>query len=265
MFARTFYHSSIKKYVSLFGTLFNDIFINKEDDTDQVLQTIKVPLTYAPRDKMLARLRENPDLGKPLSQVLPRMSFLITGITYDSARKLVTTGRYTSKTTTAAAPSNVYNPVPYTISFDLNIASRTTEEGSKIVEQILPYFTPDWSITANLVPELSLTHDIPVVLKTCTYDDAYEGDYSERRAVVWTLSFDMFVYFYGPIKESKIIKMANTNFFAGEYGVDPEFDMNVNIVPGLMANGSPTTNAALTVPPTSISANDNYDYIITKN
>jgi hypothetical protein len=214
---------------------------------------------------MLARLRENPDLSRPLSTLLPRMSFIVTGVTYDNTRKLVTVNKNIKRNDASAAPRSQYNAVPYNISFELNVMTKVIEDGTMIVEQILPYFTPDWSVTIDVIPEMGMLIDVPVILKSVTYDDAYEGDYTERRTVVWTLAFDMYVHFYGPVKESKIIKIANTNFFAGDFSNTAEFDLNVNIKPGMMANGEPTSNASLSVPPTSISANDNYDYIITRS
>ena len=266
MLGHIYYHSSIKKYVALFGTLFNDIIINREDESGDIIQSLKVPIMYAPRDKMLARIREHPDLTRPMSTVLPRMSFAITDISYDNTRKLTTTGRIYKRASANNTPATVYNPVAYTIGFDLNIFSHTIEDGTKIVETILPFFTPDWTVTAQLLPDAEVTMDIPVLLKNVAHDDAYEGDYSERRTIVWTLSFDMSVYFYGPVRHPKIIKVANTNFFASstaDFDI-AEHDLTVNIRPGLTAGGEPTSNSSLTVPIDQISANDNYGYIITK-
>ena len=266
MFGHIYYHGSIKKYVALFGTIFNDITINREDEDGEIVQSLKVPIMYAPRDKMLARIREHPDLTKPAATVLPRMSFSIEDIMYDSIRKLATTRKIVKKASANNAPSTQYNPVAYLITFDLNIFTHTIEDGTKIVEQILPFFTPDWTVSALLVPETDITVDVPIVLKSVKHEDAYEGDYTARRTIVWTLTFDMSVAFYGPVRESKIIKVANTNFFASstaDFDV-AEHDLTVTIQPGMLANGSPTSNASLTVPIDQIGPEDDYGYIITK-
>jgi hypothetical protein len=222
---------------------------------------------YAPRDKRLARLRENPDLSRPVATILPRMSFAIADVSYDTSRKLATVGRNVYRgSANTSAPMYQYNSVPYLITFELNIFSKTTEDGTRIVEQIFPFFTPDWTVTALLVPEMDLRLDVPIVLKSVAHNDAYEGDYGERRTIVWTLTFDMSAHFFGPTRESKIIKIANTNFFASstdDFDFS-EFDLNVNIQPGLTANGEPTSNASLSIPIDQIGANTDYGYIITK-
>lgn len=270
MLGHTYYHGTLRKYVTLFGTLFNDIYINREDDVHSVTNSIKVPLMYAPREKVLAKLEANPDLNNPVAMVLPRMAFEITTMTYAPTRKLSTVGR--NRRVEASDPNSLkysYNPVPYDISFSLYIMVKNQEDGTKIIEQILPYFTPEWTTTINLIPELNIIQDIPLVLINVTPQDTYEGNFEERRVITWTLDFIMKGYFYGPVRKSGVITLANTNFFdATNYddidtavGNAPAVD-KVTVEPGQAANGSPTSNATLTVDRNEITANSQYGYIV---
>ena len=272
MFGYTFHHGLIKKYVVLFGTLFNDIYINRVDPTSSDITNIKVPISYSPKDKMLARLDADPNLQRP-AIVLPRMGFELTDINYAPTRKLNTLIKHT-----AIDPDNgdqlkyTYNPVPYDFNFILSIAVKNADDGTKILEQILPFFTPEWTPSVELIPELNINHDIPVVLNAVSSEDSYEGDFETRRAIIWTLSFTLKGYVYGPVRKSNIIKIANTNFYDSTVydSIDAsvgnvDIASSVDVLPGLLANGSPTSNSSLTVSPDQINANDNYGYIITKS
>lgn len=269
MLNNTFYHGTIKKYVTLFGTLFNDIYINRELE-DGTIQTIKVPLTYGPKEKALARLDANPELDKPIATTLPRMGFEITTMSYDSTRKLQTVTRNVKNGD--GNKTRQYVPVPYNISFTLYVMVKNAEDGTKIIEQILPYFTPDWTPTVNIMPEMDLKYDTPIVLLNVMSQDTYEGDYSQRRVLTWTLDFILKGYVFGPTKQQGVITLADVNFFeAGSFDTAAAAVNNttaaetITITPGLTANGQPTTNAQLTVDRTEISANDNYGYIITRS
>ena len=277
MLGHTFYHNTIRKYVILFGTLFNDIHINRVDTDRSVTRTIKVPISYGPKEKMLARLDADPNLNRP-AIVLPRMSFELTDLNYGPTRKLNTIGKIV-----AANPDDPnsatfqYTPVPYDFNFILSIAVKNADDGTRILEQILPFFTPNWSSTVDLIPELGIKLDIPIVLNAVSSEDTYEGNFEERRSIVWTLSFTMKGYIFGPTRptgtgSAPIIKLANVNFY------DTSTYNNINdavgnldvaesvvITPGLLANGSPTTNAAASVSSDLINADDNYGYIITKS
>ena len=273
MFGSTYYFSIIRKYVTLFGSLFDDIHITRTNSTGKTTAVMHVPITYGPKDKMLARVTEDPNIDRPAAIQLPVMSFEMTSFDYDGSRKLPTTGKISVKNQTSASQLNYqYNPVPYNIGFVLYIYVKNAEDGSKIVEQILPYFTPDWTITAHLIPEMNVTMDIPIVLNRVSLDDVYDGDFKDRRSLVWTLNFTLKGYFYGPIKTSKIIKFANTEFFVPKgtitsgIGITPVI-ADVLIQPGLTANGTPTSNSAQSVPVSTITATDNFGYvtIITEN
>ena len=263
MFGQTFYHGHLRKYVTLFGTLFNDIWINREQNGNQY-SSIKVPITYAPKDKLLTRVDADPNLNKPFSIVLPRMAFEMTTMNYDPARKLSTVkkGYAVQNALDPSGNKYVYNPVPYDFNFSLYIAVKNAEDGTRILEQILPYFTPDWTMTVNLIPEMNIKLDIPTVLTNVTSEDNYDTDYLTRRSIVWTLDFTMHGYVFGPVKKGGLITLSNTNFYTTlDQSLPPE--ERVTVVPGLLANGSPTTNAAASLDRSEISSNSNYDYIVT--
>lgn len=265
-----FYHSLLKKYVIIFGTLFNNINIERTDSNGVVTQTLKVPISYGPRDKTLARLEENPTgIAKQAIQ-LPRMSFEMTGISYAPDRKLQTTR--TIYTANNVNGNNVYKkaytPVPYDIEFTLSIMAKSTEDATRIVEQILPYFTPEWTISAKLLQDFENLSDIPLVISTVNIEDNYDGSFEQRRALIYTMTFVMKGYLYGPVTQSKIIKVTNIN-----YSTPIDLDVSVNevnsielqeIKPGLDANGNPTTLSANSVPVSQIDETDNYGIIETK-
>ena len=205
MFGSTWYNGTLRKYIILFGTLFNNVYINRQLNSGQIAQTIKVPLTYSPKEKMLARLKGDPNLNRPVAMTLPVMSFEILGMEYDPTRKLNTINKFVNiKNTDKSQQKFQYNPVPYNIQFNLNIMVKNAEDGNRILEQILPYFTPEWTATVNLVPDMGIKLDIPIILDSVDMQDSYEGDFGERRAMIWTLSFILKGYIFGPTKKQKV-------------------------------------------------------------
>jgi len=269
MLNQTFYHGTIRKYVTLFGTLFNDIYINRENPVDGTISTLKVPLMYGPKEKALARLDANPNLYNPIAVTLPRMAFEITTMSYDGTRKLQTIQKNVKQGD--GSKTRQYVPVPYNISFTLYVMVKNAEDGTKIIEQILPYFTPDWTPTVDIIPEMGLKYDTPIVLLNIMSQDTYEGNYDQRRVLTWTLDFLLKGYVFGPVKQSGVITLADINFMdaskfddvgAAVGNVDPV--SSYTITPGLTANGQPTSNAQLSVDRSAISANDNYGYIVTR-
>ena len=264
-----FYFSLTRKYVSLFGTLFNSIKITRElDGTETAI--IKVPITYAPKEKMMARVQQDPNVDRLSATLpLPMMSFEMMGLGYDAERHLNTMGRKGSQSS-AGARSYQYNPVPYNIAFRLYVYAKFVEDGTKIIEQILPYFTPAFTVTVNMIPELDEKKDIPIVLNSITQEDTYENGWQNRQLIMWTLEFTLQGYFYGPISTAPVIKFANTVFYAphvndGELSTAVGNTMPsawVQVRPGLLANGSPTSNASLTVSASEIEASDDYGYVI---
>ena len=202
MLGTYFYHSIIRKTVVAFGTLFNNIELHRENEV------MKVPLAYGPIDKFLARLDQNPDpTNKRVQITLPRVSFEMGSIDYDSSRKVAPT----SKIKIPSADNNAktaYMPVPYNISFTLGIIAKTQDDSLQILEQILPFFQPHFNLTIKLVEEVNEVRDIPITLNSIDYEDTYEGDFATRRAIIYTLRFTAKTYLYGPVTESAAIKKA---------------------------------------------------------
>lgn len=259
-----FYNSLFKKYVIIFGTLFNNISIERRDSNGGLLQTFKVPIAYGPREKFLARIEDNPDAAALTAIKLPRMAFEISGINYDASRKLQTVNKIVSKKNLNGVNvyDKVHNPVPYNIDFKLDIMSKTMEDGLRIIEQIMPYFTPEWTVSARLLGnDFDNTTDIPLILNSVNVDDEYASDFLTRRILTFTLNFTMKCYFFGPVTESKIIKITDVRIF-------PLTTSNTEVVttiirPGLTIDGEPTSNADLSVALSQIDEDDNYGFIVT--
>jgi len=217
MLGTYYYHEIIRKTIIGFGTLFNQINIKHQgsDDTTTI-SDIRVPLAYGPVQKFLARIRQQADLNKPVQISLPRMSFEMTSIQYDATRKASLT--QTFKASTGNNLKKVYLPVPYNIGFDLNIMVKLNDDGLQIIEQILPYFQPAFNITVNLVDSIGEKRDIPIVLESINFQDDYEGDFSTRRVLLYTLRFTAKTYLFGPIAESSegLIKKVQVDTYTGD-------------------------------------------------
>lgn len=268
MFGTSFYFGTIKNYVIAFGSLFNDIHINRTDTAGNETFFMRVPLSYSSKDKMLARVIADPNIDRPTAIVLPRMSFQLIEMKYDGDRKLNTLGRATYTTTDKNLNKYQYNPVPYNFHFKLNIYVKSAEDGTKIIEQILPFFTPDWTPTLKLIPEMNVVVDTPVVLNSITSEDTYDQQFLQRRAIIWTLDFTLKGYLFGPIKEKKIIKFANSTFYIAKQqdlydaiGNTAPSD-RVTVRPAMTANGTPTANVAESVPLSEIDADDDFGYAV---
>jgi hypothetical protein len=268
-----FYFSTIRKMVIYFGTIFNDLKITRTNAENDVVATLKVPLSYAPKDKMLARVDADPEITRQTAIYLPRMSFEMTGLAYDGTRKLNTVSRQVVKDNSNANKLKAqYNPVPYNFDFNLYVYVKNAEDGTKIIEQILPFFTPDWTATVNLIPEMNIAMDIPIILNSLSMEDTYDGSFEERRAIIWTLNFTVKGWIYGPIVSKPIIKIANTQFFVPSGGSQAnvaasvgETDVigRVTVKPGLDANGNPTSNPNTTINYSLIEVDDDFGYVIT--
>jgi hypothetical protein len=211
---RSDYHGLIKKYVVLFGTLFNNITINRSDGISETQQSMKVPLAYGQKEKFLARAEALVDDSEPKAISLPRIGFELSQITYAPLRKLGTTRKIYSVENVSGTNVNkaVWNPVPYDMYFELFVLSKSIEDGTKIIEQILPYFTPEWTVTAKILdnfPDYSI--DLPIILQSVTVEDNYDADFTSGRLLIWTIGFMMKTYAFGPVREPKIIKLANVN------------------------------------------------------
>ena len=185
MLGTYFYHEIIRKTVVSFGTLFNQIYVKHDDANGNVESEIKVPLAYGPAQKFLARLEQQADLNRAVQITLPRMSFEMNSISYDPTRKVSVTQTFKAVDDNSRI-KKVYMPVPYNLGFELNILTKLNDDALQIVEQILPYFQPSFNITVELVDSIGEKRDIPVVLDNISFQDDYEGDFSTRRALIYT-------------------------------------------------------------------------------
>jgi hypothetical protein len=216
-----FYHQILRKTVISFGTLFNNIYIRHANGSGVDVSVMKVPLAYGPTQKFLARIQQSADLNKPVQLSLPRMSFEFTGLTYDPTRKVTTTQTFKAvkslgdKTTT----KQVYMPVPYNMDFELSVMANQNDDCLQIIEQILPYFQPAYTMSVNLIGDIGEKRDIPVILDRITMRDDYEGDFSTRRVIYYTLTFTAKTYLFGPVNTAiGVIKTATIDYMTG---VDP--------------------------------------------
>ena len=213
-----FYNEILRRTIISFGTLFNNITIKHEDSNDNTVSVVKVPLAYGPTQKFLARLEQSPDLNKPFAISLPRMSFEFTGLTYDPSRKVSTTQTFTVKDpNNGTETKKSYMPVPYNMQFELAIMCKLNDDALQIVEQILPYFQPAYNINVELVEALQEKRDVPVVLENITMQDDYEGDFSSRRVLLYTLRFTVKTYMFGPASTATkdVIKKATISYLTG--------------------------------------------------
>lgn len=215
MLGSYYYHEIIRKTIISFGTLFNDLNIKHKDSSGGVVSQLKVPLAYGPTQKFLARLEQQANLDKPVQITMPRMSFEMTSIAYDSTRKSGITQTF------RAVDGNdkmkkVFMPVPYNIGFELSIFAKLNDDALQIVEQILPYFQPSFNITVDLVESIGEKRDIPVVLNSVNFQDDYEGDFSTRRALIYTLRFTAKTYLFGPVAENPegLIRKVQVDMYA---------------------------------------------------
>ena len=235
-----FYNEILRRTIISFGTLFNGITVKQDDST------IKVPLAYGPTQKFLARLEQSPDLNKATAITLPRMSFEFTGLTYDPARKVTTTQQFTVKDPDTGKDSKkAYLPVPYNMQFELAIMCKLNDDALQITEQILPYFQPAYNVTVNLVSSIKEKRDIPIVLENITMQDDYEGDFTQRRVLLYTLRFTAKTYLFGPVSDASkdIIKKSTVNYRGGK-ALPGQRDVTYSVAPRAIKNytGDVVTN-----------------------
>jgi len=234
MFGTYFYNESMRRMTIGFGQIFNNIRIKRRDSAGNITQSIKVPLAYAPKEKFLARLDAQPSLSeREFAVTLPRMSFEISGISYDASRKLTRVQKFKHvKTGTDGKVLNFnYVPVPYNISYNLYSFTASAEAGLQIIEQILPFFQPDFTVTVNAIPELDIKRDIPIVLNSVNYEDTYSGDFSQRRAVIYTLGFTAKTYLFGPASTQKVIKTTQSDAYTDTDTTNKAREMRITITP----------------------------------
>ena len=216
MIGQYFYNQSTRNVVVAFGTLFNNIQLTKKDGSGNVIQTMKVPLAYGPKQKWLARLTEDPNLSKKVAVTLPRIGFEIAGISYDATRKqnkIIKVKKVADGTDKEQVKSG-FMPVPYNVEFELFIMSKSSDDALQIVEQILPYFQPEYTVTLRESPDLDIIRDVPIVLNSISYQDDYEGDFTSRRSIIYTLSFTAKYYLYGPVSSQNVIRTVQVDQYA---------------------------------------------------
>ena len=240
-----FYNEILRRTIIAFGTLFNGITIKTDS------QEIRVPLAYGPTQKFLARLTQSPDLSKGTAITLPRMSFEFTGLTYDPARKVTTTQQFTVKDpTTGEESKKAYMPVPYNMQFELALMCKLNEDALQITEQILPYFQPAYNLTVTLVDTIKEKRDIPIVLENITMQDDYEGDFTQRRVLLYTMRFTAKTYLFGPVSTATkdIIRKATVTYLAGG-STSVERDLRYSVQPRAVKSytGTVITNLAADV------------------
>ena len=218
MFGTHFYNEGLRKLTIAFGQLFNNIVLQNTSNTGAVTKRIRVPLAYAPKEKFIVRLEQQANLqdDRAVSITLPRLGFEITGLSYDATRKLNKMNKTIRVKESEEGKKHNFNftPVPYNINFSLYSFTATAENGLQIVEQILPFFQPEYTVTMNVVPELNLKRDIPIILNSVNYEDTYNGEFTQRRAVIYTLSFTAKTYLYGPMSNQKVIKEVQSDLGA---------------------------------------------------
>src|SRR5210317_265584 len=233
MLGNYFYIESTRNVVVAFGTLFNNIQLTKKDSSGNVTQTMKVPLAYGPKQKWLSRLTEDPNLAKKVAVTLPRIGFEISGISYDSSRKqnkIMKVKKVVNGTDKDTLKSG-FMPVPYNINFELFVMAKNSDDALQIIEQILPYFQPEYSVTLREVPELELIRDVPITLNSINYEDNYEGDFASRRAIIYTLSFTAKYYLYGPITSQNIIRSVQVDQYADLQVNAPRREQRYSVTP----------------------------------
>ena len=252
MFGEHFYHKKIRNTVIAFGTIFNNVNIKRLDSSGNPVQNIKVPLSYSPKEKFLARLDAQQDLTGDDSSVaitLPRMSFEVTGYSYDGGRKLNKNQKITKVTTNADTSklNSQYTPVPYNVNFSLSVYVANSDDGLQIIEQILPYFQPDYTVTMIEDRTMDTKRDIPIILNNVEYEDSYTGTLTSSRRIIYTLTFTAKVYLYGPVSTSAVIKTVSADLYANTENASPSRNERVTVTPN----------------PASSDKDDNYTYTTT--
>ena len=217
MLGTYFYNETIRKAIVAFGALFNDIYIVRKDAAGVAVQTLKVPLAYGPKQKFIIRLEADPNLDQKVAITLPRIGFEIAGLDYDPSRKL---NRIIKKKVVANSDdkklkemSVQYIPVAYNLTFELFVMAKNSDDGIQIVEQILPFFQPEYTVSIKEVPEMDTIRDVPIVLNSVNYEDTYTGSFTERRAIIYTFNFTAKTYVYGPVTTGKPITEAQVKTY----------------------------------------------------
>lgn len=240
---QVFYHGIIRKSIVAFGRLFSNIYIDRKQGdsvTGETIQRLQIPLAYAPKEKWLVRIDQDPELENHTYVSLPRMSFEIIGYTYDPQRKLNRMQQI--KCGNGGSVTTMYTPVPYNLDLSLYVLTKTQEDALQILEQILPTFTPEYTMTINAVPDMNTKIDVPIILNSVAVSDEYDGDFQTRRFVTHTLNFQMKVNLFGAVSGQNVIEQVNANVGENEDFSNPN---RIYIAQGDVTTGTVTNESWL--------------------
>lgn len=220
---KVWYHNITRKAIVAFGVMFNNLNIRRKNAAGDIVQAVRVPLAYASKNKMLARISALPTPeNAQVEVVLPRLSFEVIAFEYDAARK-INLNNQSRAIINETQSKRVYGPVPYNLTINLYAYAKNQDDGLQIFEQIVPAFNPDFNVTVNYIPEMGIKHDLPIILNSVAYDDQYEGGVADHRMIIWTYTFTVKLYYYGPVETQEIIRTAIVNTFN-----DPDFEARID-------------------------------------
>lgn len=232
MLGTQFYHETIRKMVVSFGTIFNNINLVRKDNNGTIIQKMKVPLAYGPKQKFLARLDQDADLTSKVAITLPRIGFEIQNMAYDTTRKLNRVQKFKkAKSGTTSQLETQFMPVPYNLDFELFIMAKQSDDALQMIEQIVPYFQPDYTVTINDMADMGIKRDVPIILNSINYEDNYRGDFNERRAIIYTLNFTCKFYLYGPVTSDKVIKQVQVDQYTDLPVNTPKREQRYTVTP----------------------------------
>ena len=232
MLGQSFYHETIRNVIVAFGTMFNNIQIVRKDNSGTVTQIMKVPLAYGPKQKFLTRLDQDPSLSAATAITLPRLGFEIGSLTYDTARKMNRVQKFKKvKSNNKNKLDTQFMPVPYNLDISLFAMAKNSDDALQIVEQILPFFQPDYTLTINDMADMGIKRDVPIILNSVGYEDNYQGDFESRRAIIYTLEFTTKFYLYGPVTSSSVIKTVQVDQYANLPEVSPTREQRYSVTP----------------------------------
>ena len=234
MLGQQFYHETVRNIIVAFGTMFNNLQIVRKDNSGNITQAMKVPLAYGPKQKWLTRLDQDPSLANAVAITLPRLGFEIGSLTYDASRKLNRVQKF-KKVKSASSDANKldtqFMPAPYNMDITLYAMAKNSDDALQIVEQILPYFQPDYTLTLNDMADMGIKRDVPIILNSVSYEDNYQGDFESRRAIIYTLAFTLKFYLYGPVTSSSVIKTVQVDQYTDLPAVTPTREQRYSVTP----------------------------------
>ena len=233
MLGQQFYHETIRKIIVAFGTTFNNVQLVRKDNSGNITQSMKVPLAYGPKEKFLVRLRADPDLSSKVAITLPRIGFEIQNLAYDGTRKLSRVQKFKKVNTgnNTRTLDTQFMPVPYNLDIVLYVLAKQSDDALQIVEQILPYFQPDYTITVNDMADMGIKRDVPIILNSISYEDNYQGDFEQRRALIYTMNFTCKFYLYGPVTSSNIIRTVQADQYTDMPDQSPKREQRYTVTP----------------------------------